>query len=320
MSVSSQWTAHGNHATSRRQSCQTRWVLRLLMGSSHCVTRSAWGEPVDLLMEVTPPQRANQVELMETPDFDVLLPLRVATCLGSESELLPLGLCGGAEMLEGIVEEVLARHTHSYSRISDFLKMGFQRSGIGNAGKTSSLTRFTPSRCISTFRRKPHPTLKVRSAPQGTATNSSRVFNNWGVSFLSSCSEVARASPKQGGGNKTLRNPRFGTTKQVRHRPQSGKASEQARTDTPVLLEPSRLQQTLGGNPLWVFRDLKSQGKVDADAWETSSLTYWTSSKGSPRPPPSNKQDSALEAGRPKRKETEKGKPKQLTARLLVFC
>ena len=99
-------------------------------------------------------------------------------------------------------------------------------------------------------------------------------------------SEVARASPKQGGGNKTLRNPRFGTTKQVRHRPQSGKASEQARTDTPVLLEPSRLQQTLGGNPLWVFRDLKTQGKVDADAWETSSLTYWTSSKGSPRPSP----------------------------------
>ena len=154
----------------------------------------------------------------------------------------------------------------------------------GNAGKTSRLTRFTPSRCISTFRRKPPPTLKVRSAPLGTATNSSRVFNNWGVSFLRSCSEVARASPKQGGGNKTLRNPRFGTTKQVRHRPQSGKVSEQARTDTSVLLEPSRIQQTLGGN--WVFRDLKSQGKVDAEAWETSSLTHWTPSRGSPRPSP----------------------------------
>ena len=37
------------------------------------------------------------------------------------------------------------------------------------------------------------------------------------------------------------------------------------------------------------FRDLKSQGKVEADAWETSSLTHKTF--------PSNKQDSALEAG-----------------------
>ena len=66
---------------------------------------------------------------------------------------------------------------------------------------------------------------------------------------------------------------------------------EQARTEPTVLLEPSRLQQTLDRDPLWVF--------------ETSSLKE----KGFTKTFLSNKQDSAPEAGRPRRKETEKGSP-----------
>ena len=71
------------------------------------------------------------------------------------------------------------------------------------------------------------------------------------MSFLSSCSEAARASPKKGGGNKTPRNPRFRTTAPDRYRPQSGKASaftvgmRQRREDS----WPSKLER--GSLPLW---------------------------------------------------------------------
>ena len=83
---------------------------------------------------------------------------------------------------------------------------------------------------------------------------------------------------------------------------------EQARTDTPVLLEPSRLPQTLGGNPLWFSGPQVSRksgcGRVGDLQSHVLDLL-----KGFTKTFPSNKQDSALEAGRPKRKETEKGSP-----------
>ena len=69
------------------------------------------------------------------------------------------------------------------------------------------------------------------------------------------------------------------------------------------------------------FRDLKSQGKQDVDAWETSSLTHWTPSRGSPRP---FRQTSKIRSRRgpaPVREENRKGKPqKKLTPRHSDFC
>ena len=90
---------------------------------------------------------------------------------------------------------------------------------------------------------------------------------------------------------------------------------EQARNDTNVLLEPSRHQQTLGGDPR--FRDLKSQGKVDAQAWETSSLTYKTPSRGSPRPSPQTSKTPVSKRAAPGER---KQKREAQTTDPLTFC
>ena len=65
------------------------------------------------------------------------------------------------------------------------------------------------------------------------------------------------------------------------------------------------------------FRDLKSQGKVDVDAWETSSLTRWTPSRGTPRPFTQTSQIPLSGGTAPVRKETGKGSPTKLTPREL---